>query len=392
MRVVYTNHIGRSEHDKAAKSTNIGSASDLAAVEKHNNHDYTQDDVDKMQSAINLELKYLNKQYDENLNEVEYLNLTEKVKEIYKKEFSEAVEEYNSKQKRKDRRIEDYYEQVSNDGKTDLCIEGMIQIGEMEDWAELSLQDRERTREIYLDILKDMLREVPGLRLAGASFHANESSPHLHWVAVCVHERPEAKRGLRKVSSRSAVITQDVLGDILQTKIRERAERRVELEFGWTFTDKMSGRNKDYSKNQYANMELQKQNRELESQIEKMEEYAEELQELIPDWPTYDQEASRAFRLLDNLKELMREAFNKNFIFRNRKAEQSILKSVESLRDTIMTSVAALRGFEARERVPKEQQRSRIIVNALDERINNIEKELQPQKRIERKQEQEHEL
>lgn len=382
MKVVYTNHVGRSEHDKAAKNTNIANAADLAAVEKHNNHDYSQEDVSRMQSAIDLKLKYLNKQYDENLEEVEYLNLTEKVKQIYKEEFTESVNKYNANQKRKDRHVESYYDYVSNDGKTDLCVEGIIQIGEKEDWASLPLELRERTKDIYLSALREMLQEVPGLRLAGASFHANESSPHLHWVAVCVHDRPNAKRGFEKVSSRAAVITPEVLGDIFQTKIRAQMEARIEREFGWTFEDKMSGRNKDLSKNQYANIKLQEQNRELGVQIQEMESRADELKEQIPDWPTYDQEAFKAFRLLDDLKELMRSSFNRHFLFRSRKAEQTLLRSVESLRDVIMTSVAALRGFEAREHVPSDQQRSRIIVNALEDRIDQVKKELRPKQRI----------
>ena len=62
LQVAYTNHIGRAEHDeKSGKDTSISNAADLAMTEKHNNHDYSQEDVDRMQSAINLELKKYNK-------------------------------------------------------------------------------------------------------------------------------------------------------------------------------------------------------------------------------------------------------------------------------------------------------------------------------------------
>ena len=282
--VAYTNHIGRGEADKKSRGTNIASASDLAAAEKHNNHDYTQEDVDKMQSAIDLNLKQYNKQFDGNLNEVSKLKLVEIVKEIYNQEFSEAVEEYNKTQKRKDRRIEDYYEKISEDKKTDLAVEGLIQIGDADTWKDKSIEERYKMLPLYLDCLREMQKEFPGLRLAGASFHVNESSPHLHWVGVCVHERENAQRGMRKVSSKAAVFTCDNMADILQEKLRNRMEEKLqEVHPDWEFEIKKSGRNADLNKNELKNMELQIENRNLQQAVislnEEFDKVDEELNE-----------------------------------------------------------------------------------------------------------------
>ena len=41
-------------------------------------------------------------------------DLYQDVKNVYHQEFDEAVQQYNQKQKRADRRIEDYFEHVAN--------------------------------------------------------------------------------------------------------------------------------------------------------------------------------------------------------------------------------------------------------------------------------------
>ena len=52
------------------------------------------------------------------------------VKNLYHESFDELVLEYNNNQKRKDRKIEDYYEHVSLDKNRDLAVEIIIEIGD----------------------------------------------------------------------------------------------------------------------------------------------------------------------------------------------------------------------------------------------------------------------
>lgn len=277
IEVAYTNHIGRSQHDKKSKGTNISTAADLAAAEKHNNHDYTQEDIDRIQSNINLELKEFNRHFDRNLQEVDHNDIVKSVKEIYHEEFDDAVEEYNNRHKRKNQKIADYYEKVSADKTTDLAVEGILQIGEMKNWKDKGIEERQKTLQIYLDVLGEMLHEIPGLRLAGADFHINESSPHLHWIAVCVDDQcinkeGKQKRGLSKRVGKSAVISKDVLGDVLQTKMRDLMEKKMQEVFPeWQFEDKRSGRNEDLDKNEYANLKLQQENKALKQENERLQ-------------------------------------------------------------------------------------------------------------------------
>ena len=56
------------------------------------------------------------------------------VKNLYHESFDELVLEYNNNQKRKDRKIEDYYEHVSLDKNRDLAVEIIIEIGDKTFW------------------------------------------------------------------------------------------------------------------------------------------------------------------------------------------------------------------------------------------------------------------
>jgi len=48
------------------------------------------------------------------------------IKEMYEEIFGEAVQEYNDKQKRKDRKIKDYYSKIYHDKKLDTQREFIV--------------------------------------------------------------------------------------------------------------------------------------------------------------------------------------------------------------------------------------------------------------------------
>ena len=62
---------------------------------------------------------------------IEYCN--EPIKQVYHKLFDEALERYNAKQTRSDRRIEDYYEKIRTGKQEKPFHELIIQIGNRDD-------------------------------------------------------------------------------------------------------------------------------------------------------------------------------------------------------------------------------------------------------------------
>ena len=65
----------------------------------HNDRSFTADNVDGSRTHLNIA----------------YVN--EPIKEVYHKRFDEALEKYNAKQTRNDRKIADYYEKIRRESK-----------------------------------------------------------------------------------------------------------------------------------------------------------------------------------------------------------------------------------------------------------------------------------
>lgn len=64
---------------------------------------------------------------------IDYCN--EPIKKVYHELFDEALKQYNDKQKRKDRKISDYYKHIESGKQEKLFHEIIFQIGNMEDMS-----------------------------------------------------------------------------------------------------------------------------------------------------------------------------------------------------------------------------------------------------------------
>lgn len=84
------------------KNSAINSKAKLSGVAKHNLRKYRSLEYDKENIVI---LWGTDK-------------LVQDVKKVYKEQFDEAVREYNKKQTRDDRKIDDYFEKTANQTKT----------------------------------------------------------------------------------------------------------------------------------------------------------------------------------------------------------------------------------------------------------------------------------
>lgn len=124
--------------------------------------------------------------------------INEDIKQVYHKLFDKAVDEYNAKQKRKDRQIKNYYEKIKRSKQEKLFYEVIVQIGNMYDTGVGSY-----SAEIATQILKDYAElfqfRNPQLYVFGAYIHMYEETPHLHldfvpWVS-------DSKRGLETRTS-----------------------------------------------------------------------------------------------------------------------------------------------------------------------------------------------
>ena len=222
--ISYTAHVSN-------KKSAITSKSKLAAVAKHNLRKYKSSDYSK----DNIVIVYGTS------------NLIDDVKTVYHKEFDEALEEYNKKQTRPDRRIEDYFEHVAGK-EQDMAVEIIIQIGDMEFWKQYD-DMKSYIKLSYEIILGELIKRLPGFVVANAVVHLDEDSPHMHIVGVPVADG--YKKGLSRQVSKRKVFTKEVLSRVLQDELREVANKEVNDCFGEHIKEKSKGRNHDLTVAEY---------------------------------------------------------------------------------------------------------------------------------------------
>lgn len=101
------------------------------------------------------------------------------INEAYREIFGEALDKYNAKQKRADRKIEDYCDHIkkSKNGEK-LFYEDVVQWGSKDDFQ--NSQTRERAKEALVKYVEGFEERNPNLKLIGAYIHMDEASPHLH--------------------------------------------------------------------------------------------------------------------------------------------------------------------------------------------------------------------
>jgi len=110
--------------------------------------------------------------------------IVEDTKNLYLELCEDARIKYNEKQNRNDRKIENYFNHISNDNKRDLACEIIIELGDMDFWADKDDKFKHKMVEVFKEQIVDLEEVVPNFKIANATIHFDESSPHLHIVGV----------------------------------------------------------------------------------------------------------------------------------------------------------------------------------------------------------------
>lgn len=93
--------------------------------------------------------------------------------------FDEALERYNYKQTRADRKIENYYEKIRNSKQEKPFHELILQIGDKENMSAES-ENGELARQILDEYYSGFQERNPNLKVFSAHLHMDEATPHLH--------------------------------------------------------------------------------------------------------------------------------------------------------------------------------------------------------------------
>ena len=258
---------------------------------------------------------------------VEYCN--QDIREVYHELFDEALERYNSKQTRKDRKIEDYYEKIRSGKQEKPFHEIILQIGDKNNMGATTKEGQMAAR-ILDEYMKDFQRRNPTLRVFSAHLHMDEATPHLH--IDFVPYTTGSKRGLdTRVSLKQALSALGFKGGTrMETELNQwvAAEKQqlasIMLEHGIEWEQKGT-HEKHLSLLDFEKKERAKEVAELEAKKEKLQEenaaYREinenlheqlmqvddEISSLKEDLEKSRQEAEKAQKQADKYQKRMKE-------------------------------------------------------------------------------------
>ena len=235
----------------------IQKAKDLSDVNKHNLRDY--DNHRELIRTI----------YGTN-------DIANDVKQVYLDEFEQARLEYNNKQTREDRKIEDYFKKVC-ESQNDIACEIIIELGDMDFWNDKDNEYRLKMIDVYNEQVKDLVKIVPTFKVANATIHFDETSPHIHIVGVPIIEN--CTRGMKKQVGKTKLFTKTSLTEI-QDKMRNACIKSYNKFYDMDFKlkEKQKGRNQDINVKDMSNYrEIKKQLAKKEQKLEKANAQTKEL-------------------------------------------------------------------------------------------------------------------
>lgn len=198
---------------------------------RHNNRDFTASNVDGSRSSMNIT----------------YVKKT--VEEAYDDIFGEALREYNAKQKRNDRKIDNYLEKIKTSKNNEkVFYETVVQIGKRDDTGILDedgniTDEALQAKEVLDEYARTFQERNPNLILFNAVLHMDEATPHLHldYIPVAhgyktgLSTRNSLSKGLQEMGIAPAIGKND--NETMHWQQREREfltgicrERGMEIE------------------------------------------------------------------------------------------------------------------------------------------------------------------
>lgn len=223
-------------------------------VLSHNNRKFIAENVDKNRTP----------------NNIEYENIS--LENAYHNLFDEALQRYNDRQKRNDRKIENYLEHIQKGKQERPFYEIIVQVGNKDDMG-VNTQNKELSKTILDEYMKDFQKRNPYLYVFNAHLHMDEATPHLHIDFIPF--TTNSKRGLdTRVSMKQALLNQGFNGGTREEtecsqwiKSEKQALSKVMQEHNveWEF----QGNDKEHlSVLDYKNQERKKEVAELERQCD----------------------------------------------------------------------------------------------------------------------------
>ena len=279
---------------------------------------------------------------------IDYCN--EDIKAVYHELFDSALERYNAKQTRDDRRIENYYEKIRSGKQEKPFHELILQIGDKDNMS-ATTENGELAKQILDEYYQGFQKRNPSLRVFSAHLHMDEATPHLHIDFVPF--TTGSKRGLdTRVSLKQALAALGFKGGTRgmtewnqwvqaeKEALAEVMERRgIEWEQKGTHEKHLSVL--DFEKKQRAG-EIEQLNAEIESAKKDLRTVERQLNQTVPKLKSAEKLAAD---FPDDVDKLLPEAgaFESAKNYREKKAAPALEKAVRLVK-SLHHSLLNLRG------------------------------------------------
>lgn len=217
---------------------------------------------------------------------VEYCN--QDIQEVYHELFDEALERYNEKQKRKDRKIEDYYEKIRSGKQEKPFHEIILQIGNKNDMG-AETPDGQIAARILDEYMKDFQERNPTLRVFSAHLHMDEATPHLHIDFVPyttgskrgLDTRVSLKQALSALGYKGGTRTETELNEWVAAEKQQLASIMLEHGIEW---EQKGTHEKHLSLLDFEKQERAKEVAMLEEQKAELEKHNATMQQVNEKW------------------------------------------------------------------------------------------------------------
>ncbi len=236
-------------------------------VLKHNNRNFIAENVDK----------------DRTKNNVEYKNIP--LEEAYHILFDEALERYNNKQKRADRKINNYLEHIQKGKQEKPFYEIIVQVGNRDDMG-IGTPNEAVAKRILEDYVRRFEERNPNLFVFNAVLHMDEATPHLHIDFIPYTTR--STRGLdTRVSMKKALEEQGFVGsgrsdtETMAWLQSEKEALSYAMQWQGVEWENQGNDRQHLSVLEYKKEQRTKELAELEGKVEELKETADNLEKTI---------------------------------------------------------------------------------------------------------------
>ena len=195
----------------------------------------------------------------------------------------------------------------------------------MDFWNDKDERYRFKMVDVYNEQVKDLIKIIPDFKIANATIHYDETSPHMHVVGVPVIEN--CKRGMKKQVGKSQLFTKALLSEI-QDKMRNACIKSYNkfYDVDSRLKTKQKGRNQDINVKEMDNYREMK--KKLEKQKSKLENANKQTKKL-------DDTSKDIFQILNNLKSPLLDKNNKLISNENKDNIKNYIENVTNVTQTV---------------------------------------------------------